>query len=150
MNKLPVKLSITAMVAALLCVSLPQMLYPAAKAQSVAITQQPNLESAHDDAAILRWTTTTPRGSAEHFAVVQYGTDPNALTQTAKSHVRINLGHPDTIFRVRIGGLQPQTTYYYKVTSMGGDGTSDGVESDVNHFTTPPPGQRIMNYPQPN
>ena len=76
-----------------------------------AIIQQPNLESAHDDTAILRWTTTTPRGSAEHFAVVQYGTTSNALTQTAKSHVRINAGHSNTIFRVRIDGLQPQTTY---------------------------------------
>jgi phosphodiesterase/alkaline phosphatase D-like protein len=149
MNKLPVKLSVTAMVGGLLCVSLAQMLSPTAKAQSVAIIQQPNLESAHDDTAILRWTTTTPRGSTEHFAVVQYGTTSNALTQTAKSHVRINAGHSDTIFRVRIDGLQPQTTYYYKVTSTGGDGTSDGVESDVNQFTTPPPGQRIINYPQP-
>lgn len=149
MNKLPLKLSVTAMVGGLLCVSLAQMLSPTAKAQSVAIIQQPNLESAHDDAAILRWTTTTPRGSAEHFAVVQYGTTPNALSQTAKSHIRINSGHSDTIFRVRIDGLQPQTTYYYKVTSTGGDGTSDGVQSDVNQFTTPPPGQRIMNYPQP-
>jgi phosphodiesterase/alkaline phosphatase D-like protein len=149
MNKLPLKLSVTAVVGGLLCVSLAQMLSPTARAQSVAIIQQPNLESAHDDTAILRWTTTTPRGSAEHFAVVQYGTTPSALTQTAKSHVRINSGHSDTIFRVRIDGLQPQTTYYYKVTSTGGDGTSDGAESGVNQFTTPSTGQRIMNYPQP-
>jgi hypothetical protein len=27
------------------------------------------------------------------------------------------------------------------VTSMGYDGKSDGVESSVNHFTTPAPGQ---------
>ena len=142
MNKLPLKLSVTAMVGGLLCVSLAQMLSPTAKAQSVAIIQQPNLESAHDDAAILRWTTTTPRGSAEHFAVVQYGTNPNALTQTAKSHVRINSGHSDTIFRVRIDGLQPQTTYYYTVTSMGSDGVSDGEKSPVKQFTTPGPGGR--------
>lgn len=118
MNKLPLRLS--AMVGGLLCVSLAQMLSPTAKAQSVAIIQQPNLESAYDDTAILRWTTTTPRGSAEHFAVAQYGTTSNGLTQTAKSHVRINAGHSDTIFRVRIDGLQPRTTYYYKVTSTGG------------------------------
>ena len=149
MNKLLLKLSATVMVGSLLCVSLAQMLSPTAKAQSVAIIQQPNLESSHDDTAILRWSTTTPRGSAEHFAVVQYGTDPSALTQTAKSHVRINPSHSDTIFRVRIDGLQPKTTYYYKVSSTEGDGTSDGVLSDINQFTTPPPGQRIMNYPQP-
>ena len=149
MHKLSVKLSTNTVVAGLLCVSLAQMLASAGKAQTVAIVQQPSLESAHDDTAILRWITTTPHGSAEHFAVAQYGTSPGALTQTAKSHVRINSGHSDTIFRVRIDGLQPQTTYYYKVTSTGGDGTSDGAESAVNQFTTPPPGQRFMNYPQP-
>ncbi len=45
MNKLPLRLS--AMVGGLLCVSLAQMLSPTAKAQSVAIIQQPNLESAY-------------------------------------------------------------------------------------------------------
>ena len=42
--------------------------------------------------------------------------------------------------------LKPQTTYYYTVTSMGSGGASDGVESAVNHFTTPAPGERIVNY----
>jgi len=32
---------------------------------------------------------------------------------------------------------------------MGEDGESDGVESPVNHFTTPAPGEAINNYPQP-
>jgi hypothetical protein len=150
-NKLLVKLPRTAIIGGLLCASpaLAQMLPPAAKAPSVAITHQPDLESAHDDIAIIRWTSTNPGGSDEHFGVVHYGKAPNALTETAKSHIRLNRGHADTMFRVRIDSLQPQTTYYYKVTSMGGDGTSDGMESDVNQFTTPPPGQRIMHYPQP-
>jgi len=38
-------------------------------------------------------------------------------------------------------GLKPATTYYYKVTSMGYDGVSDGVESSVRQFTTAAPGQ---------
>jgi hypothetical protein len=45
--------------------------------------------------------------------------------------------------------LKPQTTYYYKVTSIGANGESDGVESSVSKFTTPAPGQVINNYPQP-
>ena len=53
------------------------------------------------------------------------------------------------MFRVRLQGLQPETTYYYKVTSMGADGQSDGVESPVNKFTTPAAGERITKYPQP-
>ena len=76
----------------------------------------------------------------------QYGTDPADLSQTAKNHIRLNQGHPETIFRARLYNLKPETTYYYTVTSMGGDGRSDGVESPVNKFTTPAPGERIVNY----
>jgi phosphodiesterase/alkaline phosphatase D-like protein len=110
---------------------------------------QPTLEGAHDDTAIIRWTTNNPGGANDHFGVVQYGTSPGALTKTAKSHIRLNQGHSETMFRVRIDGLQPQTTYYYTVTSMEANGTSDGVTSSINQFTTPAPGARIVNYPQP-
>jgi phosphodiesterase/alkaline phosphatase D-like protein len=78
-----------------------------------------------------------------------YGTDPEDLNETAKGHIRLNRAHPETMFRVRMDGLKPQTTYYYKVTSMGADGESDGVDSPVNKFTTPAPGERIIAYPQP-
>jgi len=72
--------------------------------------------------AIVRWTTTNPRGDDEHYGVVHYGTDPDDLSQTAKGHIRLNRTHPETIFRVRLMGLKPQATYYYKVSSMGEDG----------------------------
>jgi len=71
------------------------------------------------------------------------------LSQTAKNHIRLNQSHPETIFRVRMDGLKPSTTYYYKVTSMGYDGVSDGVESSVNHFTTAAPGQVTSAFPPP-
>ena len=96
----------------------------------------PAPESVGEKSAIVTWTSTTPRGPAEHFGVVQYGTDPKDLSQTAKSPLRLNMGHPKTIFRVRIDGLKPATTYYYTVDSARPDGTSDGVESPVNKFTT--------------
>jgi len=151
-DNLVTKRLIAAMIGGLLCVSptLAQMMPPAPKAPSVAITQQPTLESAYDDIAIIRWTTDNPGGTDDHFAVVHYGTSPSALTETAKSHIRLNRGHSDTMFRVRLYGLLPQTTYYYTVTSTGGNGTSDGAQSAVGQFTTPPAGQRIMNYPQPH
>ena len=85
----------------------------------------------------------------EHYGVVHYGTDPEDLNQTAKSPIRLNRAHRETIFRVRMDRLQPKTIYYYEVTSIGADGQSDGVESPVNHFTTPAPGERIIAYPQP-
>jgi len=77
---------------------------------------------------------------------LHYGTDPEDLSQTARNPIRLNRTHPETIFRVRMQDLKPQTTYYYKVTSIGSSGASDGVESAVNQFTTPAPGERILNY----
>jgi hypothetical protein len=109
---------------------------PAGKAARIQITQGPELESAKDDWAIIRWRSNNPGGSDEHFGVVHYGTNLKDLSQTAKSHIRLNPNHSYTIFRVLVGGLKPQTTYYYTVDSMQANGSSDGVNSTVNHFTT--------------
>jgi Purple acid Phosphatase, N-terminal domain len=86
------------------------------------IIKGPELEFAREDLAIIRWTSTNPGGDDEHFAVIHYGTDPKDLSQTAKSHIRLNRTHAETMFRVRVDDLAPQTTYYYTVTSMGVDG----------------------------
>jgi hypothetical protein len=151
MNRLLVKLAITAAVGSLFSSNpiVAQNPPPAPKAAHVEITKPPALEIAHDDLAIIRWTITNPGGDDDHYAVARYGTDPEDLSQTAKNHIRLNRAHTETIFRVRIQGLNPQTTYYYKVTSMGYDGKSDGVESSVNHFTTPAPGQVTSAQLQP-
>ena len=161
MNRLRLKLAMTAMVGSLLFSNptvaqvLPpakkgaQVLPPAKKTARVRITQGPALEFARDDLAIVRWTTNNPGGSDEHFGVVHYGTDPKYMTDTAKSHIRLNRGHPETIFRVRVVGLKPRTTYYYRVTSEESTGKSDGVKSTVNKFTTPGPGERITLPPAP-
>ena len=126
-----------------------QIIKPAPKAKHVEITQGPTLESAHDDVAIIRWTTNNPGGDDDHYAVVHYGTDPKDLSQTAKNHIRLNQSHPETVFRARLFPLKPKTTYYYTVTSMGYDGVADGEHSPVNHFATPAPGERIVGYHQP-
>jgi phosphodiesterase/alkaline phosphatase D-like protein len=102
-----------------------------------------------DDLAIVRWTSTNPGGNDEHFGVVHYGTDPGDLSQTAKSDIQLNRAHPETIFRVRLPGLKPQTTYYYRVTSIEANGADDGLKSGVTKFTTPPPGERVIAFPQP-
>ena len=122
---------------------------PAPKAQHVEIIKGPALETSHDDVAIVRWTTTNPGGDDDHYSVIHYGTDPNDLSQTAKNHIRLNQSHAETVFRVRMDGLKPDTTYYYKVTSMGYDGVSDGVESSVHQFTTAAPGQQTSAHPLP-
>jgi phosphodiesterase/alkaline phosphatase D-like protein len=108
----------------------------AKKAAHVRIIKGPEVELAKNDLTIIRWTSSNPGGSPEHFAVVHYGTDPKDLSQTAKSHVRLNQDHSYTVFRVRIEDLQPKTTYYYRVDSADARGRSDGVISAVKKFAT--------------
>jgi phosphodiesterase/alkaline phosphatase D-like protein len=114
-----------------------KILPPAKKAEHVRVTQGPTIELAKRDFTIITWTSNNPGGTDEHFGVVRYGTDREHLTQVAKSPVRLNQNHASTVFRVRVDGLKPQTTYYYAVDSMQGNGKSDGLKSAVNHFTSP-------------
>jgi phosphodiesterase/alkaline phosphatase D-like protein len=104
--------------------------------KAAQLTAGPELESATDTSAIIRWTTTNPGGAALHFGVVHYGTDAKNLTQVAQSPNRRNPSHPDMIFRVRIMGLNSNTTYYYKVETTRATGASDGVSSSVKTFKT--------------
>ncbi|MEY2486030.1 MAG: Purple acid Phosphatase, N-terminal domain [Verrucomicrobiota bacterium] len=113
-----------------------QILPPAKRAKQVQITEGPALESAKDTSAIIRWTSNNPGGTDDHFGVVHYGTDPKKLSETAKSPIRLNRGHPNTVFRVRVDGLKSKTTYYYTVDSTNADGSSDGVTSKVKTFVT--------------
>jgi hypothetical protein len=113
-----------------------QLIPPAKKASRVQIMEGPALESTQDTWAIITWTSNNPGGSDEHFGVVHYGTDPKDLSQTAKSHIRLNQQHSYTVFRVRVLNLKSHTTYYYTVDSMNPDGTSDGVKSPVRQFAT--------------
>jgi hypothetical protein len=100
------------------------------------IIDGPAIESLNGSLAIIRWTSSNPGGTEEHFGVVHYGTNPAHLTQFAKSHIRLNPSHLSTIFRVRVAGLAPGITYYYKVDSTTATGASDRVVSPLKHFTT--------------
>lgn len=137
--KLLVKLTMTMMIASLLySIQVTAQLTPNAKrAASVRIIRGPEMERVDPDSAIIRWTSNNPGGSPEHYAVVHYGIDPKHLDQTSKSHIRLNQQHPETVFRVLMVGLKPQTTYYYTVDSVEPTGESDGVKSPVRKFSTP-------------
>jgi hypothetical protein len=100
------------------------------------ITADPELESATDTSAIIRWTTSNPGGTALHFGVVHYGTDAKNLSQVAQSPNRRNPSLPDMTYRVRITSLNANTTYYYTVESTGATGASDRVSSAVKTFKT--------------
>jgi len=138
MNKLLLTLVMNMLLAGPFC-SVPasaQVAPTTKKAESVKITQGPEIEQANSYLTIIRWTTNNPGGSPEHYAVVHYGTNPKDLSQTAKSPIRLNPGHPDTVFRVRIQGLQSGTTYYYKVDSMEANGKGDWAASELKTFKT--------------
>jgi Purple acid Phosphatase, N-terminal domain len=147
MNRLHVKLAITAAAGSLLFSNLiaaqvgpyapKEILPPAPTATHVHITEGPAVESATEDMVIIRWTSNNPGGSDEHFGVVHYGADPEHLDQMAKFHIRLNQYHPTTVFRVRVDQVKPKSTYYYIVDSMQASGKSDGVKSPVRRFSTP-------------
>jgi phosphodiesterase/alkaline phosphatase D-like protein len=105
------------------------------KSARVRITQGPEIER-NDFVVIIRWTSNNPGGTPEHYGVVHYGTNPKELSQTAKNPIRLNPGHSDTVFRVRIDDLKPRTTYYYRVEAMESNGKDDGFKSEVKQFTT--------------
>ena len=98
----------------------------------------PTIESVSDTLAFISWTTPNPGGAILHYAIVRYGKDPNHLEFTAKSPTRVNPSHSEMVFRVRMDGLQPGTTYYYKVSSEQANGISDPATSGVSQFTTRP------------
>jgi Purple acid Phosphatase, N-terminal domain len=106
---------------------------------SSQVTARPEVESISDTLAFITWTTQNPGGTILHYAVVHYGKDPKHLDLTAESPTRINRGHSEMVFRVRVSDLQPATTYYYKVSSRQADGIFDPAASAVNQFTTRPP-----------
>jgi phosphodiesterase/alkaline phosphatase D-like protein len=103
---------------------------------SVQITAGPELETVNGTVAIIRWTTTNPGGTGLHYGIVHYGTDATNLSQVAKSPNRRNPSHPDMIFRVRVAGLKPQTTYHYTVESTSATDVNDGVSSRIRTFKT--------------
>jgi hypothetical protein len=105
------------------------------------VNVSPTVESVAETFAFIRWSTRNPGGTILHYAIVHYGKDPSHLDSTATSPNRINPSHNDMIFRVRMNDLQPDTTYYYKVSSTQADGTSDPVTSSVSQFNTRPTNQ---------
>lgn len=104
--------------------------------KAAQLTAGPELETATDGLAIIRWAITNPGGTDLHYAIVHYGINSKNLDQVAKSPNRRNPSHPDMNFRVRIVGLNSNTTYYYRVESAGATEVSDGVSSPVRTFKT--------------
>jgi phosphodiesterase/alkaline phosphatase D-like protein len=102
----------------------------AAADATVKITNGPVLEAVTGNTATVAWSTNR-RGSSR----VNYGTDPNNLTQLAEAP----WGRGGLTHRVELKNLQPNTTYYFRVETGQAQGTGGQVESqNVQSFTTKP------------
>lgn len=108
----------------------------AVQAQKLSMTHNTNIEYVGDDSAQVAWTTNTGGSS-----VVHYGTDPNNLNQTAEESYQSGQNSQHVTHRVTIKGLQPNTTYYFRVESAQGQGTGTATEDQVRSFHTKNKGQ---------
>jgi hypothetical protein len=108
----------------------------APRAERVQISEGPGVPLVGGHLTVIRWTVNNPGGLPVHYGVVQYGTDPKHLSQTAKNSIRLNPYHSSTVFRVNLYDLPSKTTYYYTVESMDSSGKSDGVGSPIKTFNT--------------
>jgi hypothetical protein len=107
----------------------------AGQAQSaVQISAGPWLDTVAHNSAIITWKTTTPSSS-----VVHYGTDRNALNQTAFGGWGADHGVP-------IQGLNPNQTYYFQVESTHAAGQPP-AKSEVGAFQTVAPGAQAKKNP---
>jgi Purple acid Phosphatase, N-terminal domain len=99
-------------------------------------TIRPEIESVSPTVAFVRWIVPNPGGTILHYAIVQYGKSPKHLEWTTKCPTRINPAQSQMTFRARVGGLEPDTTYYFRVYSMQANGISDSEPSAIGVFTT--------------
>jgi len=98
---------------------------------TVQITSGPNVDTVGDRYAIVTWTTAQPSSSDARI-----GTDPNNLPLTPS-------GQWGTNHRVQLGGLQPNTHYYFVVGSSQQQGQPQAT--NTGQFTTVAPGQSAVN-----
>jgi hypothetical protein len=72
----------------------------------IPITRGPVIETADSTSATITWSTEQPSPSR-----IWYGDDPDDLTQIAEDDIK------RTEHRVRLEGLQPNSTYFFQVDS---------------------------------
>jgi hypothetical protein len=97
----------------------------------VQITNGPVIETVGDKYAIVTWQTAQPSSSD-----VRVGTDPNNLPMTARSQWGTN-------HRVQLGGLQPNTHYYFVIGSSQQPGQQQATSTG--QFQTVNTGQAAVN-----
>jgi phosphodiesterase/alkaline phosphatase D-like protein len=106
-------------------------------AGQVWITRGPEIEYITGNKAVIAWSSSKPSSGG----TVMYGTDPNAMNQTAPA-----TPSGDTN-RATLSNLQPNTEYYFTVKS-GGGGAQTGQQSYPAKFKTTAPGQQVVHNKQ--
>lgn len=116
---------------------------PGETSGKVQITNGPVIERLTSNDATIAWSTNR-RGSTR----VNYGTDPNNLTQLAESP----WGKGGDTHRVELRNLQPNTTYYFSVETGQAEGTGGAeIESPKSmSFKTPPAGAPAQSNVHPH
>src|SRR5262245_3094980 len=104
---------------------------------AVQISAGPWLDTVADNNAIITWKTNVPSNY-----VVKYGTERNALNQTAT-------GDWGTDHRVQIQGLNPNASYHFQTYSTQSAGQAAAV-SNVGAFQTVAPGAQAKKNPPIN
>jgi len=106
-------------------------------ATQVRITAGPVIDTADSTSAIITWSTNQPSSSR-----VWYSEDSDDLTQIAEG------GGLTTQHRVRLEGLQPNTTYFFQVEVPHSDPSPPAESPAVLSFRTVAPGQgAVHNQP---
>lgn len=105
------------------------------------IDSPPVLQCPSDNAVNVVWAV-----KASATGQVEFGTDPNQLDQTAYGDVFGMKPYHDRFLQVRIDGLKPNTTYYYRTSTCAMTvhrynkfDRGPWIHSDVYSFQTPGP-----------
>ena len=97
----------------------------------VPITRGPVIEVADSNSAIINWSTQQPSATR-----VWYGDDADDLTEIAGDDSK------GTLHRVRLEGLQPNSTYFFQVDSGTGNSPVQTESPAIMSFRTTAPGQQ--------
>ena len=104
------------------------------KPKAERITNGPVVKKTTGTVAEISWST-----DAQGSSIVKYGTNPNALNETAEAPWGgTKEANGDYNHTVWAKNLKPNTTYYYRVETTQGFGTGTQTESQPETFHTTP------------
>jgi phosphodiesterase/alkaline phosphatase D-like protein len=102
------------------------------KPKAERITNGPVVKKTTGTIAEISWST-----DAQGSSIVKYGTNPNALNETAEAPWGgTKEANGDYNHTVWVKNLRPNTTYYYRVETTQGAGTGTATESQPQQFHT--------------